>query len=51
MRVKASAGLVAEEFDRAIREPRDFIFLMRQWILATGELYREDELRELVNIV
>lgn len=51
MRVKAPAGLAVEEFDRAIRELRDSIFLMRQWILATRELYREDELRQLVNVV
>jgi hypothetical protein len=50
MRVKAPTGLVVEELDRAVRELRDSIFLMRQWILETRELYREDELRQLVDV-
>lgn len=51
MQVKAPAGLAFDEFDRAIRELRDSIFLMRQWLLATREIYREDELRQLVSVV
>lgn len=50
MRVKAPAGLTVEQFDRAVRELRDSIFLMRQWIRATREFYREDELKELVEV-
>lgn len=51
MQVRAPAGLAADEFDRAIRELRDSIFLMRQWMLATREIYREEELRQLVSVV
>lgn len=45
------AGLTVEAFDCAVRELRDSIFLMRQWLRATRELYREDELAQLVDVV
>lgn len=50
MRIKAPTGLTVEEFDRGVRELRDSIFLMRQWIRATREFYREYELEQLVDV-
>ena len=45
--LKAPCGLTNEEFANALKEMRDSIFLMRQWLRATYELDREAELRAL----
>lgn len=45
--VRAPCGLSNDEFAHAIKEMRDSIFIMRQWLRSTYELEREDELRAL----
>lgn len=45
--VRAPCGLTNEEFAHALKEMRDSIFIMRQWLRSTYELDREDELRRL----
>lgn len=43
--VRAPCGLSNDEFAHAIKELRDSIFIMRQWLRSTYELEREEELR------
>lgn len=45
--LRAPCGLSNEEFAHALKELRDSIFIMRQWLRSTYELDREDELRAL----
>ena len=45
--VRAPCGLSNEQFAQALKEMRDTIFIMRQWLRSTYELDREDELRRL----
>jgi hypothetical protein len=50
LQLRAPSGLTTEVFDRAVSELRNSIFVMRQWLRATRELYRENELRQLLEI-
>lgn len=49
--VRAPCGLSIDEFAHALKEMRDSIFIMRQWLRATFALDREDDLRALTSRV